>query len=243
MTARGLWVLVGILILALLIVIGTRKEARAEAVSAAVVLAMDFSSSMTAREKEWQIDALVEIFGNPDIEDRIGLTYRGAVAVCAIRFANSVSPPFIPWTILRQGDGSVQRFREALAAEQQRVHARQTPSLTDGTYISRGILAGIVLLENMDADRKVVDVQTDGFEGEGPASLTLLARIDSARDAAEAAGVTVNVLVVGNPQSRQFNLLEYHEEHTVTSTGRVWDATTYESYLLALQTKLLLELF
>lgn len=232
--------LLAVIILAGLVLIGLR--AKAETVSTAVVLAMDFSSSMTAREKEWQIDALVEIFGNPDIEDRIGRTYRGAVAISAIRYANGTSL-VIPWTVLRQGDGSVQNFRQFLLVEQARVHARETDRLTDGTWISKGMLHGAALLEGMDADRRVVDVQTDGFEGEGPASEAMVIRLEAARDALEEAGIVVNVLIMGDSQTHSTNLIEYHEEHTITSTGRVWDARDYDTYLAALQQKILLELF
>lgn len=234
MTARGLWVLVGILILGLLLVIGTRREARSEPVSSAIVMLVDYSSSMVASERQWQRDGLAAVMGDASIEQRIEASARGAVMVTVVAFA-AKSHVVIPWMVLRPGDGSVAAFRQAVANM-----SASTRDVSDGTNIAQALVYAGALLDGVDADRRIVDLQTDGTQGEAPGSLAAIASLEAARDALGQAGIIVNVLVMGAPQQSSTDLAAYHWRHT--ATGLVWMATELEAYLKALQVKLLLEL-
>ena len=228
-----LWVALAILALAALLLLGLRSTAKAEPVSAAVVMLLDYSSSMVRSEREWQRDGLATVLSDQSIEDRIAVSRHGAVAVCVVRFSN-LSSVVIPWTILRPGDGSVPAFRAAVAA------LPLGGGGGGGTDIAQALLYARALLEEWaDAPRLVVDLQSDGVQGEAPTSAPAILTVEAARDALGAQGIIINALIMGTQQTNT-DLASYYYAHV--ASGVVWTATDLEAYLKALQVKIFQEL-
>ena len=238
MSARGLWVLVGILILALILVVGTRKSAQSdETASAAIVMLLDNSSSMAPAERAWQLQALIEVFADPAVERRLAANERGWVAVTVVRYStNPEMPPVIPWTALRAGNGSVQAFRAQLIELAAVSYGGGSTGHSQAFDAAFGLLAVAP-----PADRLIIDLQTDGYGNDGGAASTSgIAAMERARAMAWAANVILNVLIVGETANAGPGLVNYHWAHT--ATGMVWDAQTYDGYRKALQTKILGEI-
>lgn len=231
---------IGLLALALALALPARAQ---EPASAAIVLLIDYSQSVTAAELAWQVGGLIDVFADDAVEDRLASTDRGWVAVTVVRYATEPElPAIIPWTVLRAGDGSVAAFREQLI----RMAAADRPP-GPSTFHDRALTAAFDLLRQAPpADRQIVDLQTDDIN----TGTVVQARAEvmrTMRARAWAENVILNVIMIGEPGSTQRmaqatldGAVAFHEANTVS--GTVWIAFDQESYTKALLTKILGEI-
>jgi hypothetical protein len=156
------------------------------AVDLALVLVSDVSTSVDATEFELQKSGYFAAFTDPAVIAAIGAGAAGAIAVAYVEFAGEGDAATVaPWTVLRDAAGA-RAFALRLRAAPRSFHGR--------TSISTGLrraVAELALWGGASDLRRVIDVCGDGINNSGePAA--------SARDAAVAAGATVNGLATIN---------------------------------------------
>ena len=218
-------VLVGLAAALLLGALG-RLQAGAATVDVALVLAIDSSSSVSADEFYLQTQGLAAAFADPEVAAAIGRGPEGAIAVAIVEWASPNRQEVnLVWTVVRPAD------LPALSAE-----LADLPRLIDGggTGLGAGLLAATALFaEAPPATRRVIDVSGDGRTSAGPSAA-------AARDAAVAAGITVNGLAIVNeePDLETF----YRDNLKGGPDAFVLRARDYEDFTRAIRAKLLREL-
>ena len=197
-------------------------------VDLALVLAIDCSYSVDAREFELQKTGLAQAFRNPLILAAIQAGERKTIAVSVVEWSKSdVQKIAVPWTLVRDA-----RSAEALAA---RIEAMPRLAKEGATSISSMIHFGIAYLaaSPFPGVRKVIDISADGRNNSGP-------RITAARALAQSSGVTINGLAILNEVK---TLHFYFEKYMITGFGSfVIKATDYDHYTAAILRKLLQEI-
>ena len=155
----------------------------AEPVDLALVLVADMSTSIDEAEFRLQKAGYVDAFTDPAVVDRILGGPVGAAAVAYVEFAGrGEASTVIGWTVVRS-------VEEASALS--RLIALAPRSYRGNTSISTGISHATRLLADapFEAARQVIDVSADGRDPSDGA-------VRKARDAALAAGITVNGLAI-----------------------------------------------
>jgi len=155
----------------------------AEPVDLALVLLADTSTSIDQSEFELQKAGYAQAFAEPAVVDRILGGPTGAAAIAYVEFAGrGEASTVIDWTVVRSAE-------EVLALG--RLIALAPRSYSGDTSISTGIRHATQLLASapVEAARQVIDVSADGRDPSDGA-------ITKARDAALAAGITVNGLAI-----------------------------------------------
>jgi len=195
-------------------------------VDVALVLAIDSSSSVSADEFYLQTQGLAAAFADPEVEAAISRGPHGAIAVAIVEWANpDRQVANLVWTTVRAAN------LPALSAE-----LADLPRLIDGggTGLGAGLLAATAMFaEAPPATHRVIDVSGDGRTSAGPAAA-------AARDAAVAAGITVNGLAIVNeePDLEAF----YRDNVRGGPDAFVIHARDYEDFTRAIRAKLLREL-
>jgi hypothetical protein len=203
-----------------------RLQAGAARVDVALVLAIDSSSSVSADEFYLQTQGLAAAFADPEVEAAITRGTEGAIAVAILEWAGPDRQEVnLVWTTVRPAD------LPALSAE-----LADLPRLIDGggTGLGAGLLAATALFAQAPpATRRVIDVSGDGRTSAGPP-------VAAARDAAVAAGITVNGLAIVNeePDLEAF----YRDNLKGGPDAFVMRARDYEDFTRAIKAKLLREL-
>lgn len=157
--------------------------AAAQAVSLALVLAVDVSTSVNDQRFELQRRGYAEAFTNPEIIRAIRATPQGQIAVTLFEWAAvDAQHVIVPWTVISDAEGG------QLVAEQL---LREPRSLRGWTSISGAIDFSVRLLDASPypANRRVIDVSGDGVNNSGRPSA-------NARDEAVARGITINGLPI-----------------------------------------------
>lgn len=175
--------------------------------AAALVLLLDASGSIMPAEWREQVEATARAVESAEVAEAI--RRGGPMAVTALAFAD-LPRTMVGWHILTS-----QRDAAAFAAR-----LREAPRGGQG-----GTAIGLALREAhrrigeapCEADRYVIDLSTDG---EAPEADTA-----AARDAAQAGGVTINVISVG-----AMALPESLREHATTGDGFLIHAADWARY-------------
>ncbi|TNC72594.1 DUF1194 domain-containing protein [Rubellimicrobium roseum] len=211
------------LVLALSLLLGPAPARTQEVCGTALVLAIDVSNSVDRGEYRLQVDGLVSALSDPYIVEAL---IRDRVALSVLQWSGITQQEVsIPWRRMTTREDVLGFAAAAAALPRAFVHS--------GTAPGDAVLAALALLEEVpDCRRHVIDVSGDGQRNMG---------IDTteARDAAQAAGVTVNALaieLVGNAISFFFR------RQLVTSDGFVMAARGHLDYPRALRLKILREL-
>lgn len=154
----------------------------ARACSLALVLAIDISSSVNAREYEIQLGGIVAAFR--DAEIRAAILETAPVAVAVYEWSGRVQQDLVRgWTLLAS-EAEIDAFAESLAR-----HRRSYDVFP--TAIGRALEFGLGLLAAAPAPcaRRVIDISGDGVNNDDPPASAWW-------PAADALGVTVNGLVI-----------------------------------------------
>lgn len=218
-------------LLAWLIFLGLGGAAAAQTsrqVDLELVLAIDCSYSVDAREFELQKIGLALAFRNPVVLAAIQAGKHKTIAVSVVEWSKpGVQEIVVPWTLVRDGPSA-----EALAA---RIEAAPRLTAEGATSISSMIRFGIAYLaaNSISGARRVIDISADGRNNSGQ-------KIAAAGALARAYGVTINGLAILN----EIPTLHFYFEQQVISgpDAFVMEANDYAHYAVAILRKLIREI-
>ena len=154
-----------------------------EALDLALVLAIDTSGSVSNERLAMQIGGYVQAFHEPDLVRAIQAGQHKKIVATFVMWGEYERQfQSVPWTIV---------FDQASAAGFADLVAHALGPTPGWTSISGAIRFSVHLLQtlNMPADRRVIDISGDGVNNDGPPP-------GQARDAAVAAGITINGLPI-----------------------------------------------
>ncbi|MCP5371450.1 MAG: DUF1194 domain-containing protein [Hyphomicrobiales bacterium] len=214
---------------------GTGRAGNTAAVDLLLVLAVDVSHSVDALEARLQRDGYLWALTHPRVLDAIGAGPLGRVAVAYVEFAGPAHQrDIVGWTVIDGPDGAA-AFVAALA----RRPIGRGPYTAIGAVLDHG--RALIAASGMVAARAVIDVSGDGPSNSGPP-------VARARDAAVAAGITVNGLPVTgtrpDPAGGYSAFVTHHYVHNVIGGPGAFtvEAAGYEDFAAALLEKLLREI-
>ena len=236
-TLAGLVALVGGLSLAL-----PQAEA-AIAVDLELALVIDMSGSVDQAEFELQRDGYESAFNSAGVQAAIqslGDAGTGGIAVSVFYFATNTSGANglqIGWTQL-QSAADAAAFATLLGGL---VETDAGDGGIGGTNIAAGIdtAQSSIGSNTFDGSRQTIDVSGDGQQNRNLAGTGSggIAVVNAARDAAEAAGITVNGLAIGG-----LSLLSYYQANVITSDGFALQANFDTTFAAAVEDKIFREI-
>ncbi|ASP36545.1 hypothetical protein CHH27_00875 [Labrenzia sp. VG12] len=199
----------------------------ARACSLALVLAMDGSASVDAREHALQLNGLADALRDPDVVQAIEAV--GGIWVTSFEWSGRYQQlQQLGWSHLTDLQSA------AVAAETIRRSPRGYTEFPTAIGYALGHAAVQLGAAPQPCARKVIDVAGDGInnDGFGPAS---------AYKAFDFEGVTVNGLVIAGPDAAP---VRYYRANVIRGPGAfIETAATYRDYAAAMKRKLLREIF
>ena len=213
--------------LVLLALPGNRARAQAS-VDVALVLAVDASTSVSREEFGLQLDGIAASLRHPRVIQAIRNGAVGAVAIALVEWSSPHQTWLaIPWT----------RVTDAASANRLADMISQTPRLfaDGGTAIGAAVRFSARQFQQLPfpAGRRVIDISGDG-------SNTHLPDVAAERDAAVAAGITINGLPI---LSREEDIENYYRDRVIGGSNAFTEvAVDYQSFPSAMLRKLLREI-
>lgn len=196
-------------------------------VDLALILAIDCSFSVDSHEFALQMEGIGQAFMREDVKTAIAQGQRQRIAVSVVQWSDDRNQIVtLPWTVV-SGD--------AEAEELGRILMNMPRQLAEGgTSISAALRFSAPLFNAApSAERRVIDVSTDGRNNSGPP-------VSPMRDRLVAAGITINGLTILNEWP---TLDSYFENNVAGGVGYfVIPADDYEDYGEAMFRKLLREI-
>jgi hypothetical protein len=198
-----------------------------EPVDVALVLAADGSGSISSEHLTLQFRGYADALTSHDFLDAVRSGEHGRIAITFVTWSNSDrQDQVVPWTLL-DGMAAARKFASALV---------RAPGVTPGyTSISGAIDFGRRLLArcNWPSVRQVIDLSGDGPNNDGRP-------LTAARDAAIAAGITINGLpIVGGEK----DIAGYYAHNVIGGPAALLVvAQTVESFQSAVLRKLVAEI-
>lgn len=203
-----------------------------------LVLAIDVSRSMDDEELELQRQGYAGAFLHPAIVAAIRGGALGRIAVTMVEWAGaSYQRVIVPWTVIRDADGSA-AFAEAILATPKQ--SFNWTSISGAIDFSRSLFGA----GGQRGTRRVIDISGDGVNNNGrPAPL--------ARDEAVALGITINGLAIINDRPgpggwRSFSqqpLDQHYREQVIGGPGAfLMVAEDFDSFAFAIRNKLMREI-
>ncbi len=191
-----------------------------------LVLAVDSSSSVDAREFELQVTGHVNAFRDPDVIAAISAQRPGGIAVTYVEWSSRFEQiQVVGWTRVHDKQ-SAHRFADAIKRGANQARA-------SGTAIGEAVIYSVQLIENNEYNgvRRVVDVSADDRYNAGSSP-------SYAQTVARRAGVQVNGLAVDATGA----LTSYFQQKVIAGPGAfVMQANGYADYARAIKLKLLRE--
>ena len=167
------------LCLVLLALLFPEGEARAAAVDLELVLAVDVSGSIDARESALQREGYLAAIRSPEFAAAVRGGSLGRVRLAYVEWAGEAAQQIIvPWRVI-DGAETAQAFANELAG-------RPATRFRRGTSISSALLFSAGLFEG-GGTRRVIDISGDGPNNAG-------GMVTVARDAVVAQGIVINGL-------------------------------------------------
>jgi hypothetical protein len=167
---------------------GDPVHARDVPVDIELVLAVDVSRSMDAREQQVQREGYIEAIRHPEVIAAIKSGLRGRIAVTYFEWAGPSSQQIVvPWTMI-DDEASANAFARRI--EPGLVLGRFGTSISSSLNFASGLFEG----NGYESERRVIDVSGDGPNNIGPP-------VEPARDRAVAGGITINGLPIMLPRS------------------------------------------
>ncbi len=193
-----------------------------------LVLAVDASSSVSAREFNLQMRGLAEAFRHPAVHGAIRAAGDLGIAVAMVQWSdNRKQTVAIEWALVRD-EAEAQAFAQTIDT---------TPRylIGGGTAIGGALLFATRQLQinRFMGRRSVIDLSGDGRTNQG-------SQPSKARDAAVALGITINGLAILNEDP----LVDRHyQAQVIGGTGAfVMRADDYEDFTRAILQKLIKEI-
>lgn len=197
----------------------------------ALVLALDGSDSVDAREYRFQQRAVAEALRDRDV--LAAFAAAGTVKLAVIFWGEASLPVHHAGTVTIRSAGDAERLALAVEGE---------PRRTRGTTgLGRGLAAALDRLDEMGcADRAVINVAGDGKETILPRRRQFAARPEQSRDQAALENVTINALVIAGAP---IGLADYYARRVITGPGAfVMEVADYADFAAALRRKLIREI-
>lgn len=196
-------------------------------VDLALILAIDCSFSVDSHEFALQMEGIGQAFMREDVKTAIAQGQRQRIAVSVVQWSDDRNQIVtLPWTVVSGN---------AEAEELGRILMNMPRQLAEGgTSISAALRFSAPLFNAApSAERRVIDVSTDGRNNSGPP-------VSPMRDRLVAAGITINGLTILNEWP---TLDSYFENNVAGGVGYfVIPADDYEDYGEAMFRKLLREI-
>lgn len=219
--------LAGFLLLFGLLLPQSGPRAQDAEVDLALILAIDCSFSVDPREFALQMEGLASAFKRAEVKAAIAQGKRQRIAVAAVQWSDAENQMVVlPWTVISSA-AEVDALGERL-----RIMPRELAQ--GGTSISSALTYSQALFSSSPpAERRVIDVSTDGRNNSGPP-------VPPVRDALVADGIIINGLTILNEWP---TLDTYFEANVAGGDGNfVVPASDYEDYAEAMLRKLLREI-
>jgi hypothetical protein len=208
--------------------LGSPAHAAATQVDLALVLAVDCSYSVDAREFRLQMQGIASAFRQKAIHEAITRGPLGRIAVALVEWSdeqNQVMP--VTWQLIDSREAAV-AFADIVAATPRRL-------AEGGTAIGTALqfAAAAVLTAPVETTRRVIDLSSDGRNNRG-------IKVTIARDEVVAKGITINALAIIN----EWPTLNYYFDQQVVGGPYhfVIVANDYAAYAEAIYRKLLKEI-
>ena len=198
-----------------------------------LVLAVDTSTSVDAREFELQRTGLADAFASPDFINVIEGMGETGIAVTLVEWAGGLQQAtIIDWTLINSAQSAY------LVSEKIRNAPRAFSGMTD---IGNAIRYSINSLETnaFAGARRVIDVSGDGTSNTESSAVE--------RDRAIARGITINGLVIFNEEYdlgelAEIDLIEHYSNKVIGGNGAfLMTAQSFEDFRTAILRKLLRE--
>jgi hypothetical protein len=213
--------------------------ARAETVDLQLVLAADVSRSVDEGEFRLQREGYAAAFSDPRVLKAIRSGQVGRIAVCYVEWSGEwAQKVIIDWTIIADEE-SAGAFGDILLKEPRPFAERTAIGMAIDFAVEQFQRSG------HQSERRTIDVSGDGTNTNGrhPAM---------ARDAAVAAGITINGLVILSPEPMPWNawhthppggLENYFRDNVAGGPGSfVLVAEDFNSFAFAIVNKLIREI-
>lgn len=198
------------------------------AVDLALVLALDSSASVDAREFAQQVQGLAAAFRDPEVARAIADGPSQRIAVAVIEWAGAAQQVVaVPWTVV--GD------RTVAVAVASRIETIERAILSGATSIAGALTFGSTMLAAapFEATRRVIDLSGDGRNNQGQ-------NIEDARRSTIAQGITINGLAILNEHP---TLHHYFQDRVIGGADAFVEvADDYGAYVAAMRRKLLREI-
>ena len=205
----------------------TAGRAQEHDVDLALILAIDCSFSVDAREFALQMDGIGRAFMREDVKKAIAQGHRQRIAVAVVQWSDDRNQIVtLPWTVVA-GAADADALGGLLMTMPRQL-------AEGGTSISAALTFSAALFAAAPAaERQVIDVSTDGRNNSGPP-------VSPVRDRLVGQGITINGLTILNEWP---TLDSYFENNVAGGVGYfVIPANDYEDYGEAMFRKLLREI-
>ena len=214
-------------LLALLSLLTAPAQGKEIKVALELVLAVDASSSVDAREFDLQVSGYVNAFRDPDIHAAIAAQGSGGIAVTYVEWSSRFEQvQVVDWAQVHNKESAL-AFADAI-----RRNANQARS--SGTALGEAVIFSVDLIETnrFRGVRRIIDVSADDRYNAGSSPTY-------AQSVARRAGIQVNGLAV-DPTGV---LTGYFKKNVITGPGAfVMQANGYGDFGRAIKLKLLREL-
>lgn len=209
----------------------THAQGPESCADAALVLAVDGSDSIDAREYRFQQQAIAQALR--DREVLTAVRAAGTVTMAVMFWGDAARPADHAGTVTIRNGGDAERL--ARAVERQPRRTRGT------TGLGTGLAAALDQLAAMGcAHRAIINVTGDGKETILPRKRHAAMKPEQARDRASAEGVTINALVIAGAVP---GLAAYYADKVITGPGSfVMEITGHADFGTALKRKLIREI-
>lgn len=216
-----------VLLLATLLAAAMPAVARAAAVDAALVFAVDVSASIDAGEYALQHDGIARAFESPAVVAEIAGGRHGAIDVLVLEWSDPDKQVVtVDWT----------RVSDAKSAAAFAAKLRATRRSSSGlTAIGNGLLAAAAAFKRLPdrADRRIIDLSGDGMANIGPPPAQV-------RDALVARGIVINGLAILKTEPW---LDQYYDRYVVGGKGAfLLQVDDFAAFATAMEQKLLAEI-
>jgi len=193
-----------------------------------LVLALDSSASVDAREFDLQNEGIARAFRDPEVLQAVDNLKPFGAAIAIVQWGGAGETQVVlPFTYIENArDAKAFGFRASLVRRWMRASS---------TSIATGIADAHSLIESnaYDGQRKVIDVSGDGPDNSGD-------DLEGARKNALASGITVNGLAI---EAEETDLHAYYLDHVIIGADSfVEPAEGFEDFARAIREKLLREL-
>ena len=192
-----------------------------------LILAIDCSYSVDAREYNLQIGAIGDAFHQPEITTAIGQGPTGKIAITIVQWSYDGSQiDALPWTLVDE---------QSAPSVGNRIAALPRMTLEGATSMSAAVdyARGLFNRSPYQSARRTIDLSADGRNNNGP-------YMPDARDRATAAGITINGLAI-LLEDRTLDV--YFKRDVIGGPGSfVEKAVDYDDFRRAMHRKLLREI-